>query len=68
MRKTVRKTIDQKETQKVVLNVLKYRVNILLPIAHNPQPIRAMNAYFTYSTMHYNEYATEVNKARKTLA
>ena len=45
--KKVRKTIDQKEIQNVVLKVLKYRVNILLPIAQIPQPIRAMNAYFT---------------------
>lgn len=47
MRKKVRNTIDQKETQKVVLNVLKYRVNILLPIAQNPHPTNAMNEYFT---------------------
>ena len=45
MRK-VRKVIDQNEIQNVVLKVLKYRVNNLLPIAQNPQPTRAMNAYF----------------------
>lgn len=39
--------MDQKEIQKVVLNVLKYWVNILLPIAQKPHPIRATNAYFT---------------------
>ncbi len=38
--------MDQKEIQKVVLNVLKKRVNSLLPIAQRPQPTRATNAYF----------------------
>jgi len=46
-RKKVRNIIDQSEIQKVVLNVLKYRVNILLPMAQKPQPTRAMNEYFT---------------------
>ena len=45
--KNVRKRMDQNEIQNVVLNVLKYRVNNLLPIAQNPQPTRAIIVYFT---------------------
>jgi hypothetical protein len=62
--KTVKNTMDQNEIQKVVLIVLKYRVNSLLPIAQKPQPIRAINPYFTCSTEHYSKLHDEVANVR----
>jgi hypothetical protein len=59
--------MDQNEIQKVVLIVLKYRVNSLLPIAQKPQPIRAINPYFTCSTEHYSKLHDEVKTAEKIL-
>jgi len=60
MRKIERKIMDQREIQKDMLTVLKKRVINLLPIAQNPQPIKAMNVYLTYSINDYNNNKNKV--------